>query len=140
MEVTEGLIAIGIAKLKREPSNYLAIWYANSQLRLPEGEQQYTMLCRLGTRGFVPQGCTPEGPTTVIVAEYQRLPSARLPHVDKALREAADGHTDNFTYGAARLHSEANRPFAPGRGMGVGDVPSLKIVGDIDPSDIAQVS
>jgi hypothetical protein len=34
------------------------------------------------------------------------------------------------------LHHERNPPLSPGRGMGVADVPSLKIIGDIDPYDL----
>jgi hypothetical protein len=36
------------------------------------------------------------------------------------------------------LHA-ANAPYRPGRGDGVGDMPGLKIIGDVDPSDIKQV-
>ena len=39
-----------------------------------------------------------------------------------------------------RLHHEKNLALCPGRGVGVGDVPNLKIIGDVDPSDIAQGS
>lgn len=36
-----------------------------------------------------------------------------------------------------KLHGE-HAPLCPGRGVGVGDLPSLKVFDNIDPSDIAQ--
>jgi len=45
-----------------------------------------------------------------------------------------------MSYAGYALHHERNPPLSPGRGMGVADVPSLKIIGDIDPSDVVQGS
>ena len=39
-----------------------------------------------------------------------------------------------------KLHHEHNHALCPGRGVGVGDLPTLKIIGDVDPSDINQGS
>jgi hypothetical protein len=50
----------------------------------------------------------------------------------------ADAYTDEFAYEGYKLHSESNPALCPGRGMGVGDVPGLKLVGDIDPGDVNQ--
>ena len=41
-------------------------------------------------------------------------------------------------YEGFALHHKKNMALLPGRGQGVGDVPSLKIIGDVDPSDISQ--
>ena len=49
-----------------------------------------------------------------------------------------DKYTDNMTHNGRKLHSKNNKPILPGRGMGCGDTPLLKIIGDVDPSDIHQ--
>lgn len=64
------------------------------------------------------------------MANYQALPP--LDEIER------DAHTDKMSYGGQLLHSEANPPLRPGRGDGVGDMPGLKIIGDVDPSDIHQ--
>ena len=51
----------------------------------------------------------------------------------------ADAYTDDFAYEGHRLHSESNPPLCPGRGMGVGDVPELKLIGDVDPGSLGRV-
>ena len=39
-----------------------------------------------------------------------------------------------------KLHNQDNHALCPGRGVGVGDLPTLKIIGDVDPCDISQGS
>jgi len=66
--------------------------------------------------------------------EYERIP----PFPDDVLpKKFRDNYTDEMTFQKRKLHTK-NKPIMPGRGMGCGDVPSLKIIGDVDPSDIAQ--
>ena len=141
-EVVHGLVAQGIAKLKREPNRYMAIWYENTMLNAQEGDQKYTLLRRAGTQGFTPLGCTSLSHNatrigfSIVVAEYKRLPS--MAEVATEFSTSKDAYTDGFSYAGAQLHHGDNPALVPGRGMGVADVPSLKIIGDVDPSDIAQ--
>ena len=71
---------------------------------------------------------------TCVVVAYQAL----LEEVD--LASAKDIYTDEMTYQGQTLHSETNPALMPGRGMGVYDAPGLKLIGDIDPNDVAQGS
>lgn len=126
-ENIKGAIADGIAKLRSDPSAYVAIWYQANMVSWPVEQQRYTLLQRKGTRGFKPADST-SGAFKVVVAAYQALPPL------KGLGATADRHTDTFSY-----EGYACAPaVCPGRGDGVGDVPGLKIIGDVDPSDIAQ--
>ena len=84
---------------------------------------------RKGTKGFAPQNTSEQGGFACIQAMYKRLP---------ALGELPSGSTDCFTDGFGYGGYRCGPPVKPGRGEGVGDVPSLKFVGDIDPSDITQ--
>jgi hypothetical protein len=71
---------------------------------------------------------------TILLHEYERLPSFPDDALPKQFR---DKYTDDMTFQKRKLHTK-NKPIMPGRGMGCGDVPSLKIIGDVDPSDISQ--
>jgi hypothetical protein len=39
-----------------------------------------------------------------------------------------------------KIHSEIRKPVLPGRGMGCGDIPELKLMGKVGPEDIIQGS
>ena len=65
----------------------------------------------------------------------------RLPALDKFTTNqftldqfTADQFTDGFTYDG----NKCGPPIKPGRGEGVGDVPNLTFVDEIDPSDMIQ--
>jgi len=131
-ETVDGVIAEGIRRLRAEPSKYFAIKYQSDMMEWPEDEQTYRLIHREGTKGYKPQNVSPEGWMTLMSAEYQRLP----PVAD--LGAVADSFTEAMMYQGYKLHHSKNRPLCPGRGVGVGDVPSLKIIGDIDPSDVSQ--
>jgi hypothetical protein len=128
----EGLISDGVEKLKTQPETFIAIWYQTEMMTWPQDQQKYTLICRKGTKGFKPTGCSDDGWMSCILAEYQALP----PSVD--LKSSADTFTDAFEFQGAKLHSADNPPLLPGRGMGVCDVPGLKLIGDIDPGDVNQ--
>ena len=92
---------------------------------------------RAGTSGFQPKGVSPKGWMTILINEYERC----TPFKDNVLpKQYRDKYTDSMSYQGRKLHSAKNKPIMPGRGMGMGDDPNLKIIGDIDPSDIAQGS
>eukprot|EP01049_Picozoa_sp_SAG25_P015585 SAG25_NODE_3219_length_1167_cov_1.446629_1_plen_156_part_10 len=66
---------------------------------------------------------------TCVLAEYERLPPLPL----DVFAANGDAFTDSFEYQGVALPSQA-----PGRGMGLLDAPELKLIGDIDPSDVKQ--
>ena len=131
----DGLISDGVDKFKQHPEDYLAIMYQKDMVTWPADQQKYTIIARPGTIGFRPTGCSAEGWMVCMTAKYQCLPPlAEFRSADR------DTFTDSFEFNGKKLHHDANPPILPGRGMGVGDVPGLKIIGDIDPGDVSQGS
>lgn len=127
----------GIQTFKGNPSKYIAMTFQTSCLDWPVDQQQYTLIHRDGTSGYKPQGISHSGWVTVLMNNYQRLP----PFPNNELPpQSRDKYTDSMTHNRYKLHSKNNPPIMPGRGMGVGDAPNLKIIGDVDPSDIKQGS
>jgi hypothetical protein len=97
----------------------------------------YTYIHRDGTKKYTPQGVSKSGWMTLLLQEYEQLP----PYKDNILpKQYQDKYTDDMSYGGYKLHHKKNKPILPGRGMGIGDSPNLKIIGDVDPSDIEQGS
>ena len=127
-EQLAGEIAKGVAAFKAAPHTYAAMWYQADMVEWPADQQKYTLLHRKGTKGFAPQNTSEQGGFACVQAAYKRLPSL------EGLGASTDKFTDSFGYGGYKC----GPPIKPGRGEGVGDVPSLKFVGDIDPSDITQ--
>lgn len=129
----KGPIAEGIHKLKAEPSKYIAMWFQADMVNpqasqpWPVDQQSYVLLHREGTDGYKPAEAA-NGAFKCIMATYQPLKPMQLGGQDK------DHHTDKLGY-----HGVLCAPgVCPGRGQGVGDVPGLKIIGDINPSDVSQ--
>jgi hypothetical protein len=136
-EQIKGDIAKGIEKFKANPSKYLAMTYQTAMLEWPKNQHTYTYVHRAGTKFYKPKGLSSSGWVTLLLHEYQRLP----PFKDNILPpQYRDKYTDNMTHCKKKLHSKNNKPILPGRGMGIGDEPNLKIIGDVDPSDINQGS
>jgi hypothetical protein len=136
-EVRGKCITKGIKKFKANPGKYLAMTYQTDDLKYPKDKHEYTFIHRAGTKKYQPQGLSTSGWMTLLLQEYQQL----MPLEDNILpKQFRDKYTDNMSYGGYKLHSKKNRPILPGRGMGVGDSPNLKIIGDVDPSDISQGS
>jgi len=130
-------IAKGLQKFKANPGRYTAMAYQSDMKGWAEKDQQYIFLHRKETVNWKPQGVSPKGWMTVYVNEYERL----VPFQDDILpKKYRDKWTDSMTFQGRKLHSARNKPIMPGRGMGHGDSPSLKIIGDVDPSDIFQGS
>ncbi|KAL3925193.1 MAG: hypothetical protein SGILL_000566 [Bacillariaceae sp.] len=82
-------------------------------------------------------GVSKRGWMTIMVQQYQHLPACKDNILPKQYR---DSFTDAMVHHRKKIHSKNNPPILPGRGMGVGDTPLLKLIGDIDPSDIHQGS
>lgn len=127
----------GIELFREKPEKYLAMTYQTNMLtdRWPTDQCQYVLTHRKDTEAFKPVGIGPTGFQTLLMQIYQRLP----PFPDNELPvKFRDKYTDHMTHHGRRLHSAKNPPILPGRGMGCGDTPNLKIIGDVDPSDIHQ--
>ena len=142
-QTTEGLvekysqksIKRGIQKFKAHPQLFIAMMYPTEMLTWPEDEQVYTLIYRSGTTGLKPKGVSLRGQVTFLMHEYQPLPS--LPN-DELPKKFRDQYTDKMTYRNQNLVTKKLPAYLPGRGTGLLDDPRLKVIGDIDPSDIAQ--
>lgn len=135
--ITGKSVQDGITRFKANPGKYTAFLYQTSMVteKWPASNHKYTLIHREGTENYQPQGVSPSGWMTILLQEYERLP----PFPGNVLpKENRDKYTDNMTFQGRKLHSGKNKPLMPGRGMGVGDTPLLKIIGDVDPSDISQ--
>merc|ERR1719420_2350769 len=123
-EEVQGKIKEGLEKLKANPAAYDGIYYQSNMVNFPEDYQRYTLVKRTGS-GISVQAQT-GGPLTFVQAKYQVL--------DPIKDIVKDSYTDSMTYQNYPLAE----PQLPGRGRGCADVPSLKIIGDVDPGDIRQ--
>ena len=129
----------GIQRFKAKPEKYVAMQYQTCMLEehWPVENHTYTFIHRAGTKGYTPKGTSASGWMTILLQKYQRL----LPLKNNILPQRyRDKYTDAMTHAGQMLHSNSNKPVLPGRGMGVCDAPNLKIIGDVDPSDIHQGS
>jgi hypothetical protein len=137
-EVIQGKsISEGIEYFRSNPGLYTAMMFQTKMKDWPNNQQQYTYIHRAGTEGYTPTGVSPNGWMTILLNTYERLPPLKNNVLPKTY---CDDYTDSMTHQGRKLHSANNKPILPGRGMGVGDGPNLKIIGDVDPSDIHQGS
>lgn len=122
---------------QKNPERYTALTYQNSLTRAPEHKQKFTLVHREGTFRYRPCGVREDkkGWMTMLLYEYRPLPVFENNVLPEKFR---DKYTDDMTHQGKRLHSRKRLPVLPGRGMGYCDAPSIKLIGDIDPSDIAQ--
>jgi hypothetical protein len=126
----------GIKKFTANPDKYVAFTFQNS-MRFAHNTKNniYTFIHRDGTAPIAPLDVSPDGIMALMINKYQHLramPGDELPH------KLRDPYTWEMKFDGEYVHSPSNPPLLPGRGMGVGDAPNLKIIGDIDPSDIVQ--
>jgi len=134
-EVVGQSISKGVEKIKNHPEKYLLLFYQSNMVDWPVEQQRYILIHREGSKGYKPKGVSPKGFMTLYMQEYQAL----APMKDNILpTQYRDDYTDNMKFQGRRLHTKTNRPILPGRGMGCADTPLLKIIGDVDPSDIHQ--
>ena len=137
VEDVQGLsIKSGIDKFKSDPNKYFAMIYPTVMIDWPANEQQYKFIHRSpASKGFKAKGVNEKtGQVTLLLQNYQCLPSFKDDTLPKSSR---DKYTDTIltTYEGKKL---TTKPYLPGRGMGFMDEPNLKIIGDVDPSDIQQ--
>jgi hypothetical protein len=124
-----------VEKFKAYPKLFAAIFYPTEMLSWPEDEQQYTMIYRDGTTGLTPKGVKKRGKVTFMMHHYQPLPS--MDH-DLLPQKHHDEYTSSMSYQRQKLVTKNRKALLPGRGMGLIDDPTLKIIGEVNPSDIAQ--
>jgi Calpain family cysteine protease len=137
-EVVKGKsITEGIEYFRSNPGKYVAMMYQTKMKEWPSAQHQYTLIHRAGTEGYMPTGVSTSGWMTMLMNSYERLP----PMPNNILpSKYCDAYTDSMTHQGRKLHSTKNKPILPGRGMGIGDAPNLKLIGNVDPSDIYQGS
>eukprot|EP00529_Nitzschia_sp_RCC80_P010350 CAMPEP_0113464634 /NCGR_PEP_ID=MMETSP0014_2-20120614/13303_1 /TAXON_ID=2857 /ORGANISM="Nitzschia sp." /LENGTH=776 /DNA_ID=CAMNT_0000356723 /DNA_START=84 /DNA_END=2414 /DNA_ORIENTATION=+ /assembly_acc=CAM_ASM_000159 len=124
-----------VEKFRSYPKLFAAIFYPTEMLSWPEEEQQYTMIYRDGTTGLKPKGVKKRGKVTFMVHHYQPLPSMNQ---DLLPQKYHDEDTSSMSYQRQKLVTKNRKALLPGRGMGLIDDPTLKIIGEVNPSDIAQ--
>ena len=137
-EVIQGKsVQSGIDLFKSKPEKYMAMIYQTNMVtdRWPANQCQYVLVHRKGTVNYAPKAVSPDGNQTILMHEYERLPPFPGNVLPKQYR---DKWTDTMTHNGRLIHTETLLPVMPGRGMGVCDDPHLKIIGDVDPSDIHQ--
>lgn len=125
----------GVEKFREYPQLFVAIFYPTEMLSWPENEQEYTLIYRDGTTGLKPKGVKKSGKATFMMHHYQPLPSMDQ---DLLPQKHHDKYTSAMSYKGQKLVTKNRKALLPGRGMGLVDNPTLKIIGDVDPSDIAQ--
>jgi len=135
-DVSGKSIQKAIQKFEAEPWKYAGLMFQTSMKTWQRRQQKYTLIYQKDTYQLKPRNIDDKGIMTFMSQHYQHLPS--LP--DNVIPEdERDPYTWNMTIRYGRLlHIGDNKPLLPGRGMGVADTPSIKIIGDIDPSDISQ--
>jgi hypothetical protein len=137
-EVRGKSIQTGIEHFQEHPELYIAMMYQTSLMNFVEAKQKYHLLHRRNTYLYRPQiGADNRGWMTLLINEYEELP--RFPN-NELPEKNRDQYTDDFEFQGRKLHipHSTNKPMLPGRGMGIGDSPDLKLIGDIDPSDVNQ--
>lgn len=135
VEEYSGSILKGLKKFMDDPNTFMSIIYETSLLQKPVSEQKYKLVHRSGTKAFKPWVHHPDLKFTMLVHKYQPAPSFKN---DKLPEEYRDAYTNNFEYFGKKVCTKKYKPFLPGRGMGFVDEPNIKIIGEVDPSDIAQ--
>ncbi|GAX17585.1 hypothetical protein FisN_18Lh237 [Fistulifera solaris] len=129
----KGDIKEAIADFHANPRQYISLQYQTAMLDWPVKQQQYKIVHREGTAYYTPQDVSPDGWMTCWMQHYQALPA--LPN-DELPPAARDQYTDTVL--ATHFARKLPKPLLPGRGMGCCDDPKLKIIGNVDPSDIKQ--
>lgn len=130
MEEIAGPISEGIARVKNNPHEFQSVWFQTSMQTWPTNQQEYTLVHRnLGTEMLITQSAN--GGFTHLKAKYEVLPAKESVTIRK------DRVTDQLAAGGFEGY-RLREPLLPGRGEGVADVPTVKIMHDVDPSDVAQ--
>eukprot|EP00929_Paragymnodinium_shiwhaense_P013930 TRINITY_DN12177_c0_g2_i1.p1 TRINITY_DN12177_c0_g2~~TRINITY_DN12177_c0_g2_i1.p1 ORF type:complete len:608 (+),score=105.24 TRINITY_DN12177_c0_g2_i1:190-2013(+) len=126
-EDVTGPISGGLQTLKDDPVLYEAIIYQSNMVDWPEDQQKFQLVKRTNS-GFMVKG-QGSGPFTCVQAKYERLP----PNPDGVPAETTESEAVLLTFRGQSLGT-----WMPGRGQGVADVPSMKLLDEVTPGDINQ--
>lgn len=132
-EEIKGDIQQAIADFKSNPTRYISLQYQTAMLDWPVKQQRYKIVHREGTNYYTPQNVSPDGWMTCLMQHYQALPP--FPN-DELPAAARDVYTDTILNTC--MGRKLPKPLLPGRGMGVVDDFKIKMIGNVDPSDIKQ--
>jgi len=141
LEEVNAPVKDGLVEFLTSPISYLAMMFQSNMMNFSEDIQKYTLLHRLGSYQYRPQGTMDlddpdaKGTYTLLLWTYDHLPP--FPNNELPMN-ARDKYTDQMTYMGKQLHSEVNPPVMPGRGMAIGDAPNLCVIRDVDPTDVYQ--
>ncbi|MGK3739724.1 MAG: hypothetical protein ACI90V_006571, partial [Bacillariaceae sp.] len=142
LEEVHAPIKEGVIQFITSPITYLAMMFQTNMPQFSAEKQKYTLLHRMGTYQYRPQGTmdaddpNATGTFTLLLWTYQNLPA--FPNNEFPMN-ARDKYTDDMTYQGHKLHSGPNNiPILPGRGMAIGDAPNLCVIKDVDPTDVFQ--
>ena len=120
----EPVTMAGMKKLRKDPLSYLGMFYETSISCLSPKKQEYSLVER--SKGNFSVADSEDGGFTWMEARYQVLESK--------VKVQRDAFTD-----AMRFNEQAlGKPVCPGRGQGCADVPSIDVIGDVDPFDVMQ--
>jgi len=128
VEKESGSIKAALSKVRASPQQYSNLFYQTDMLDWPEDQQQFSLVHRAPkTAVFVE--AQPAGNFTCVSAVYEALD----PSIVNIQQDAyTDSILDHFKGHKLRT------PVLPGRGQGCADVPNLRLLDDVDPSDIVQ--
>ena len=129
----------GIEKFKAHPQLFVAMIFPTELSKYPVNQQQYTLVYRDGTVGIKPRSIVRRGGiATFMKHDYQPLPSFRGQDKYGLPKQYRDKYTDKMKYMGKKADCSIRPAFLPGRGTGLLDDPTLKLIGEVDPSDIHQ--
>ena len=133
-----------IENFQKDPDKYIAMYFSadriyNQQSR--EKSVEVTHVLRTGTTSYKPLGVrTGKGGCLALYRHvYKRLEPMKNDLVPK---KYCDEHTSEMTFRGKKLQNkkkQKRKPLLPGRGMGLGDCPTMTFIGDCaEPNDVFQ--
>jgi hypothetical protein len=120
----KGALMKGMKKMRTNPATYLGVFYENEVTSQPPNKQSYTLVERSGGEFNIVE-CEDAG-YTFMAARYQ------------ALKPKVKIQRDAFTDAMSLEGCPLGKPVCPGRLQGCADVPSISVIGDVDPFDVMQ--
>jgi len=119
----KGQVTKGAKKMKGDPARYCGLFYQSDMFTFPAKDQIHSLVER--SKGNITVEEKDDGGFTWMEAMYHALPKVKV---------MPDKFTDSMTFEDKSLGA----PWCPGRGDGCADVPSISVIGDVDPFDVMQ--
>jgi len=114
----------GLKNFRADPITYMGLFHENDITKEKPQKQSYTLVERSGGEFNIVE--LEDGSHTFMAARYQVLKSK--------VKIKKDAFTDAMCFEGQRL----GKPLCPGRCQGCADVPSISVIGDVDPFDVMQ--